>query len=143
MVQSILNIHITILSSSPAEAGALPDARLDLEPLAGAAAGAGAGPSLGLHEEDRSRRSPRRNPMARPGRKFEGRRLAASHGSSPCERNRDWRVTKVRRLWERDDAVDGATFLLPGFCGGFRRGGGAMDGPAVDSVGRNERVGAV
>jgi hypothetical protein len=40
---------------------------------------------LGLHDEERSRRRPRRNPMARPGRKFAGRRLAASHGSSPCD----------------------------------------------------------
>jgi hypothetical protein len=59
---------------------------LELEPRAGAAAGAGAGLDLGLHDEDRSRRRPRRNPMATPGRKFAGRRLAASHGSSPCDK---------------------------------------------------------
>jgi len=59
---------------------------LELEPREGATAGAGGELDLGLHDEDRSSRRPRRNPMARPGRKFAGRRLAASHGSSPCDR---------------------------------------------------------
>jgi hypothetical protein len=58
---------------------------LELEPRAAAARGAGAELDLGLHDEERSRRRPRRKPMARPGRKFAGRRLAASHGSSPCD----------------------------------------------------------
>jgi hypothetical protein len=56
-----------------------------LEPRDAEAGGAGPRLNLGLQEEDRSRRRPRRNPMARPGRKLAGRRPAASHGSSTCD----------------------------------------------------------
>lgn len=56
-----------------------------LEPRGAGAAGASGGLDWGLHEEVKSTSRPRRNPIASPGRKFPGRRLAASHGSSPCE----------------------------------------------------------
>jgi hypothetical protein len=75
-------IQLTILSSSPGAAEEPPDR---LEPRDAEGGGAGPRLNLGRQEEDRSRRSPSRNPMARPGRKLAGRTPAASHGSSCCE----------------------------------------------------------
>jgi hypothetical protein len=69
--------------------------------------------------------------MARPGRKFAGRRLAASHGSSPCDMGVAEKLG-FRNLWRvRGSRWVARTFLRVGFCGEFRRGGGAMEDGAL------------